>query len=80
MMSHVLARTSSRGLVVMKIKLCEESSEMSADISPLAEEDIPGASLRGRNPQQLTIPELKRRLSCRKGAETNGNKRNLVER
>ena len=64
----------------MKIKLCEESSEMSADISPFAEEDIPGASLRGRNPQQLTIPELKRWLSCRKGAKTNGNKRNLVER
>ena len=61
----------------MKIKLCEESSEMSADISPLAKEDIPGASLRGRNPQQLTIPELKR---CRKGAKTNGNKRNLVGR
>jgi len=53
---------------------------MSADISPLAEEDIPGASLRGRNPQQLTIPELKRWLSCRKGTKTNGNKRNLVER
>ena len=33
---------------------------MSADISPLSEEDIPGASLRGRDPQQLTIPELKR--------------------
>lgn len=53
---------------------------MSAKISPLTEEDIPGASLRGRNPQQLTIPELKRWLSCRKGAKTNGKKRNLVER
>jgi len=70
----------------MKIKLCEERFEMSADISPLAEEDIPGVSLRERNPEQLTIPELTRWLSCRKGvscrkgAKTNGNKRNLVER
>ncbi|PFX21208.1 hypothetical protein AWC38_SpisGene14333 [Stylophora pistillata] len=53
---------------------------MSVEIFPLSEEDIPGALLRGRNPQQLTIPELRRWLSCRKGAKTNGKKRNLVER
>jgi len=53
---------------------------MSAAISPLAEEDIPRAALRGRNPQQLIILELKRWLSCRKGAKTNGNKCSLVER
>ena len=35
---------------------------MSVEISPLTEEDIPGASLRGRNPQQLTIAELTRWL------------------
>ena len=56
------------------IKLCV------GKITRLTEEDIPGASLRGRNPQQLTIPELKRWLSCRKGAKTNGKKRDLVER
>ena len=57
-----------------------EISKMSVEISPLTEEDIAGASIRGRNPQQLTIPELKRWLSCRKGAKTNGKKRDLVER
>ena len=47
---------------------------------PLTEDDIDGASLRGKTPSQLTIPELKRWLSCRKGAKLSGTKRSLVER
>lgn len=46
----------------------------------LTEEDISGASLRGKIPSALTIPELKRWLSCRKGAKLSGTKRTLVER
>ena len=38
----------------------------------LSEDDINGASLRGKTPSQLTIPELKRWLSCRKGARLSG--------
>ena len=46
----------------------------------LSEDDINGASLRGKTPSQLTIPELKRWFSCRKGAKLSGTKRSLVER
>ena len=45
----------------------------------LTEEDISGASLRGKIPSALTIPELKRWLSCRKGAKLSGTKRTLVK-
>ena len=46
----------------------------------LTEEDINGASLQGRNAKDLSISELKRWLSCRKGAKLSGNKRSLAER
>ena len=46
----------------------------------LTEDDIDGASLQGKTFGPLTIPELKRRLSCRKGTKLNGTKRSLVER
>ena len=40
----------------------------------LREEDIPGASLGGRNPTTLTIPALKRWLQCRaKGKKWKGS-------
>jgi len=45
----------------------------------LSEDDIQGASLRGKTPRQLTIPELKRWFSCRKGAKLSGTKRSLVK-
>ena len=35
----------------------------------LSEDDINRVSLRGKTPSQLTIPELKRWLSSRKGAK-----------
>jgi len=41
----------------------------------LTEDDIAGASLRGETASNLTIPELKRWLSCRKGAKLSGTKR-----
>ena len=46
---------------------------------PLSEMDIPGASLSGRNPANLTIPQLKRWLQCR-DAPTKGKKADLVVR
>ena len=47
----------------------------------LKEEDkhVPGASLNGRKPKQLRIPELKLWLACR-GALTKGRKAELIER
>jgi hypothetical protein len=45
----------------------------------LKESDIPGASLGGRDPVTLKIPQLKRWLQCRK-ASTKGNKSDLVAR
>ena len=46
----------------------------------LSEDDINGASLRGKTPSQLTVLELKRTLSCKKGAKLSETKRSLVER
>lgn len=43
------------------------------------ENDIPGASLGGRDPSWLKIPELKRWLLCR-NASTKGKKAALVLR
>ena len=45
----------------------------------LQEKDIPGASLNGRDPNSLKVPELKRWLICR-GASTRGNKPDLISR
>ena len=42
-------------------------------------DDVPGASLCGRNPETLKIPELKQWLLCR-GASTKGRKADLVAR
>ena len=54
---------------------------MTSDCSPptLLDDDIPGASLNGREPSALKIPELKRRLLCR-GASVRGKKADLVLR
>ena len=42
-------------------------------------DDVPGASLCGRNPETLKIPDLKQWLLYR-GASTKGRKANLVTR
>ena len=47
--------------------------------STLTEEDIPGASLNGKDPKQMTIKQLKFWLSCR-GAKISGEKDELVSR
>ena len=45
----------------------EEMVESAGESSGfLAEDDVPGASLQGRNPELLKVPELKRWLQCRK--------------
>ena len=45
----------------------------------LLESDVPGASLKGRQPGDLSVGELKRWLSCR-GASRGGRKADLVKR
>ena len=45
----------------------------------IIEQDIPGASLDGRDAATLTIPALRRWLQCR-AAPTTGKKAELVER
>ena len=45
----------------------------------LSENDVPGASLNGRKPEELTIPQLKRWLQCR-NASVKGKKADLVTR
>ena len=42
----------------------------------LSEDDVTGASLKGRNPQDLKVQQLKRWLLCRK-ASTRGKKADL---
>ena len=45
----------------------------------LCEADVRGASLRGRDPGLLTVPQLKRWLACR-GASRRGRKADLAQR
>jgi len=45
----------------------------------LVEEDVPGAALGDRLPEELTVPELQRWLACR-GASRSGRKRQLIQR
>ena len=45
----------------------------------LREEDVPGASLGGRDSASLKVPELKRCLQCRR-ASVKGKKADLVMR
>ena len=45
----------------------------------LQEADVPGASLQGRDPSELKVPELKRWLQCR-AASTKGKKADLIAR
>ena len=45
----------------------------------LSEVDVPGASLQGKDPSVLKVPELKRWLQCR-AASTRGKKADLVSR
>ena len=45
----------------------------------LSENDVPGTSLNGRKPEELTIPQLKHWLQCRK-ASVKGKKADLVAR
>ena len=45
----------------------------------LTEDDIPGASLKGKHPKELNVVELKRWLACR-GAPQGGKKPELINR
>ena len=45
----------------------------------LEESDVPGASLNGKRPSQLTVGQLKRWLACR-GAPLSGRKPELIQR
>ena len=55
------------------------SDEATCMASCLTEKDIPGASLNGKDPVVLTIPQLKRWLLCC-NASTKGKKDDLVAR
>ena len=46
-------------------------------IQNLREEDVPGASLAGRNPKTLKVVELQHWLQCR-GTSTKGKKADLL--
>lgn len=52
---------------------------MEDDIVLLNEDDIPGASLGGKDPSELNVVQLKRWLVCR-GAPVSGKKPELVQR
>ena len=56
-----------------------ESEQEKTVATVLNENDIPGASLCGRDASSLKIPELKRWLLCR-NASTKGKKADLVLR
>ena len=62
-----------------------ERSSMDSDVEDeesvvcLREEDVPGASLGGREVASLKVPELRRWLQCRR-ASVKGKKADLVAR
>ena len=59
------------------MKMCSATS--GSLITNLHEEDVPGASLIGRDPKTLKVIELQRWLQCR-GASIKGKKAELVLR
>ena len=60
-------------MAVVSSALCADSTQN------LREEDVPGASLAGRDPKTLKVVELQRWLQCR-GVSTKGKKADLVLR
>lgn len=64
-------------------ELCAMSDMSSSSVAPeaflLSEDDIPGASLGGRDPGELGVAELKRWLQCR-AAKRDGKKPELLKR
>ena len=57
----------------------EVDDDSDDDMLLLTEADIPGASLDGKNPNELNVSQLKRWLACR-GAPLNGKKPELILR
>lgn len=57
----------------------DRNMDIDREIYRLTEKDVPGASLKGRKPDLLTVVELKRWLACR-GARRSGKKAELVTR
>ena len=57
----------------------KEIKIMDASAYRLVEDDVPGASLKGRSPDDLSVPELKSWLACCE-ARRHGKKPELVER
>ena len=55
-----------------------QDDDFVGDFELLNEEDIPGASLDGKNPQELNVTQLRHWLTCR-GAPVGGKKPKLVE-
>jgi len=55
-----------------------DDEELDTDIL-LTEDDVPGASLKGKHPKDLTVVQLKRWLACR-GAPLGGKKPELINR
>jgi len=55
-----------------------QDDDFVGDFELLNEEDIPGASLDGKNPCELNVTQLRRWLMCR-GAPVGGKKPELVE-
>ena len=60
---------------------CQQTVTLPAAVAgvELTEDDVPGASLGMKQPEELKVPELKRWLACR-GAMRSGLKCNLVQR
>jgi len=56
-----------------------QGDDFIGDFELLNEEDIPGASLDGKNPREINVTELRHWLTCC-GAPVGGKKPELVER
>ena len=59
--------------------MLDDKDKVDDDILLLTESDIPGASLDGKNPSELSVVQLKRWLVCR-GTPVTGKKPELIQR
>ena len=64
---------------ILSLRLAARGMSTATEDVVLVEEDVPGASLGGKRPDELKVPELKRWLAAR-GASRKGNKSALIER
>ena len=75
----VVVRPGKFKLVSMEVTEAKFDNKSKRKRLILTEDDVPGASFQGKNPELFHVCQLKRWLKCR-GASTTGNRSELLDR